>query len=105
MKIASVVLACHPYSSTADRVECRGWQDLDHVMWSFDNRELCKLRTEAEGKPVTEHLSLRAPAQIAAAVRVGFVCWSFELSERPLGVCRSSPGEAANPTGYPVDSC
>ncbi len=36
-------------------------------MWPVGSRELCRPRTEAEGKLVTESdLSFRAPAQVAA---------------------------------------
>jgi hypothetical protein len=39
----------------------RARQDLGHTTWPVGNGELCQLRTDAGGKPVTEsNLSLRA---------------------------------------------
>ena len=51
----------------ADRVERRRHGRTEALgMWPVGSRELCRLRTEAEGKLVTESdLSLRAPAQEA----------------------------------------
>jgi len=58
----------------ADRVErCRHGRTGALGMWPVGSRELCRPRTEAEGKLVTESdLSLRAPAQVAAVSQVLF---------------------------------
>lgn len=56
------------YSHAADGVERRRHGRTGALgMWPVGSRELCRPRTEAEGKLVTESdLSLRAPAQVAA---------------------------------------
>jgi hypothetical protein len=54
----------------ADRVERRRHGRTGALgMWPVGSRELCRPRTEVEGKLVTESdLSLRAPAQVAAVL-------------------------------------
>src|SRR5580698_11008853 len=57
-------------ASAADRVERRRHGRTGALgMWPVGSRELCRPRTEVEGKLVTESdLSLRAPAQVAAVL-------------------------------------
>src|SRR5271170_4667239 len=73
-------------ASAADRVERRRHGRTGALdMWPVGSRELCRPRTEAEGKLVTESdLSLRAPAQVAADLywnnRFGTVGWRRRMA-------------------------
>jgi hypothetical protein len=54
-------------------------------MWPVGSRELCRPRTEVEGKLVTESdLSLRAPAQVAADLS-DFLAVSSSVGREQIG--------------------
>jgi hypothetical protein len=50
-------------------------QDFGHAAWAVASLELCRSRTDSNGKPIAEsNLSLRVPAHIAAQYAIVSGC-------------------------------